>query len=1187
MKRFMSLLLCGLLLFGVILTVNAQNKSYPTGEQATKEISYDEAKVLDQIADSWIETCTSNIVACEIGLGIYQIGKPLDDYKDQIRKDFLDNIRTGNIKTEGVQFQINVDELCENFLSQTDSNSLKSNMDIFLSTANSTDLDEQIANQLAESKICNTVKNGEIAPDIDLMDIIKENYSLFIGQVGCTAALDCFEQAKSTADHSLKREYMLNGALLATIGCGMSISDTDEIIKIVEDKTAEEVAEEIMIAIAETGLDLVEDIVPQFKIARDVITITADVGIKYLSMQSKINTLIEFEESETIAQADMSDYFDALSNQYGLYSFEIDNFEVIMKKYTGYLVCGDRYAKVVVPEDIYGFPVTSFSGCFAEELNITQITIPSSITSRSLASVVKDCNKLNTIYYNALACPGQYLGGFFENCENKDLKVVFGPGITMIPERFLINCGVSKVEFPDGIITMHPAALMECNNLTMVSIPSSIKLFETVTENHAAIFQNCINLQTVYYNPISAQGGYGAAILSNCGNNIEEMKIIIGEEVKSTPSTFIDNCGIKSIVFPDGMTQIREYAVSGCQKLEEITIPPTITEFESGNIFSDCDALKKVNYNAKSAKRRESLVSSDYVFYDIQSDFVINFGEGIEEIPNNFISNCGITNIAFPDGVKTIHSLCLVDCDSLQNVTVPESVETIGYDFVSECNNIDTIYFNAHNITSQNSSTIIENCGNIANPKMKVILGSNVATVPPHFIKNCGITEFVYPEGVTTINAYSLAECPSLQSVVIPSTVQTIDCKIISDCDNLSAIHYNAKRAERPIASSHYIFDNCGNTSDSKLKIMLGGSITSVPACFIRNCAITEFIYPEGVTEINENSLVNCPSLQYIAIPSSLQAVSDTIVKNCENLSVIDYSATNATWTKTTTAYLFYNCGNTSGLEVNLADNIEKLPNDFMYNCGVIVVEFPTSITEIPARAFYACVNLNEVFIPNSVTSIGRNAFNKAALTRIVIPNSVTTIGDSAFSNCQKLTEIIMPDSVTYVGYNAFDNCNIAKLVVAEGSQNVTKEMLVGEETLLEVVIPGSVSIIEKNAFDDCSNQISIEFKGDAPAMNEKAFYKITAVAYYPANNATWTEEVMQDYGGNITWIPYEVYEPGDLDGVEGVDNRDVEYLLWYTLFPEDYPLPQAADFDSDGCVDNKDVEYLLWHTLFPEDYPL
>lgn len=65
------------------------------------------------------------------------------------------------------------------------------------------------------------------------------------------------------------------------------------------------------------------------------------------------------------------------------------------------------------------------------------------------------------------------------------------------------------------------------------------------------------------------------------------------------------------------------------------------------------------------------------------------------------------------------------------------------------------------------------------------------------------------------------------------------------------------------------------------------------------------------------------------------------------------------------------------------------------------------------------------------------------------------------------------------------------------------------------------------------------------------------------------------------------VYKPGDLEVDGFVDNKDVEYLLWHTLYPEDYPLPCNGDFDSSNSVDNKDVEYLLWHTLFPEDYPL
>ena len=62
---------------------------------------------------------------------------------------------------------------------------------------------------------------------------------------------------------------------------------------------------------------------------------------------------------------------------------------------------------------------------------------------------------------------------------------------------------------------------------------------------------------------------------------------------------------------------------------------------------------------------------------------------------------------------------------------------------------------------------------------------------------------------------------------------------------------------------------------------------------------------------------------------------------------------------------------------------------------------------------------------------------------------------------------------------------------------------------------------------------------------------------------------------------------PGDFDDNGYVNNKDVEYFLWHTLFPKDYPVRGYADFDKNSRIDNKDVEYLLWHTLFPGDYPL
>ena len=161
---------------------------------------------------------------------------------------------------------------------------------------------------------------------------------------------------------------------------------------------------------------------------------------------------------------------------------------------------------------------------------------------------------------------------------------------------------------------------------------------------------------------------------------------------------------------------------------------------------------------------------------------------------------------------------------------------------------------------------------------------------------------------------------------------------------------------------------------------------------------------------------------------------------------------------------------------------------------------------------------------------------------------------------------MIIPDSVTNIGNYAFYGCY----------------------HLTSVTIPDSVTRIDMYAFADCLGITSVYFLGNAPSIVENAFSDVNATVYYPAGNATWTNKVRQNYGGTLTWEAFSsVATSGDFTGDGLVNNEDVAYLLWYTLFPEDYPVNANADFTGDGPVNNEDVAYLLWHTLFPEDYPI
>ena len=85
-------------------------------------------------------------------------------------------------------------------------------------------------------------------------------------------------------------------------------------------------------------------------------------------------------------------------------------------------------------------------------------------------------------------------------------------------------------------------------------------------------------------------------------------------------------------------------------------------------------------------------------------------------------------------------------------------------------------------------------------------------------------------------------------------------------------------------------------------------------------------------------------------------------------------------------------------------------------------ISLPDNITSIGDVAFYGCKSLTEITIPNSVTEIGSSAFNSCeSLTEITIPDNVTSIGDNAFDNCSALTEITIPNSVTSIGFYAFN----------------------------------------------------------------------------------------------------------------------------------------------------------------------
>ena len=99
----------------------------------------------------------------------------------------------------------------------------------------------------------------------------------------------------------------------------------------------------------------------------------------------------------------------------------------------------------------------------------------------------------------------------------------------------------------------------------------------------------------------------------------------------------------------------------------------------------------------------------------------------------------------------------------------------------------------------------------------------------------------------------------------------------------------------------------------------------------------------------------------------------------------------------------------------------------FVNQSGLVVVNLPDSLTTIGSEAFSGSGILS-IEIPDSVTSIGNEAFKNTSLTSIKLPSNLTTVRSGLFQGVTGVTEIVLPDTITDIGSSAFRDMNLAGL---------------------------------------------------------------------------------------------------------------------------------------------------------------
>lgn len=135
---------------------------------------------------------------------------------------------------------------------------------------------------------------------------------------------------------------------------------------------------------------------------------------------------------------------------------------------------------------------------------------------------------------------------------------------------------------------------------------------------------------------------------------------------------------------------------------------------------------------------------------------------------------------------------------------------------------------------------------------------------------------------------------------------------------------------------------------------------------------------------------------------------------------------------------------------------------------------------------FWDCIGLTSLTIPNSVTSIGKGAFqNSIGLSSVTVQCSPSSVGTPIFSGCPNLKECVFDcEKVTPI----FSGSSIESITMTKNVTSIGKNVISGCTNLSSLTIPSSVTSIDENAFADCSCLTSVSVQCTPASVGASIF---------------------------------------------------------------------------------------------------
>ena len=498
--------------------------------------------------------------------------------------------------------------------------------------------------------------------------------------------------------------------------------------------------------------------------------------------------------------------------------------------------------EIIVPDNIVKIEFDAFYNCrnlknidlsknlitvgynvFGNCKSISKIEIPKSLKNfdstwgsgtNTKYGVFGGCSNLKTVKFeegSTIVCPALFMGcdgieeielpdtitkignSAFKSCKNLN-KVIISESVTEIDNQAFAECsGLTDVEMQEGLNKICSRAFYKCGKITSINIPDSVETIEFEA------FYQCDKLENIKLSENLTIVGYG--VFGDCisigkieiPRTLKGFNTSWGSSTNTSYGVFGGCSNLKTVKFEEGSTVVCAALFMGCDGIEKIELPNTITEIGDSS-FRNCKNLVKITMN------NGIDILEDFVFKGCSSLTTIDIPNTVKAIGSSSFQGCtSLTEVHLSDILKEIPASTFSGCKKLTTINFPSTLTTIGDFAFSGCEFLPEAILPSG--VEKIESNAFKNCKALK----KAAVPDTVSSIGSSAFYGCeALTDITLGSKLKKIESQTFYGCIVLPSIVIPYNVTTIGDSAFVNCTKLTQI--TVPRNTTSIASNAFSY---------------------------------------------------------------------------------------------------------------------------------------------------------------------------------------------------------------------------------------------------------------------------------------------------------------------------------------------------------------------------------------------